>query len=381
MNHRLLTSTTAAALALSVVAISPVWAQSNADRDDRSRAQQQDAAPAGSKPTDRDKGAASKASNGERAGPSSASPGNQPSQTAPKQRSESATDRGDKSRQDKAEGQRSSGDDRREVKKEKNDQQRSAGQGRDERSPKGEAERRGSGDKAATEKTRTKEDRSRDAQRPRNENTTSATADGGELQTDSSISLSQGQRAQVQQRFTSRVDRMKIRPISRSNLDVSIRIGATLPATLSYHTVPADVVAVYPRFRGYRFVVVEEEIIIVEPSNRRIVAVMPYSTRRARAEGRSTTGAAVSSGRLRLDAGERERIRTIVLQRPLCRQELRFDIVIAIPVPRTVEICEFPQEIVTEVPAVRDYRFLVRQDADEIVIIDPRERRVVEVID
>lgn len=53
-------------------------------------------------------------------------------------------------------------------------------------------------------------------------------------------------------------------------------------------------------------------------------------------------------------------------------------IVVEQEVPEAVELQEFPAEIVTEVPMVRTYRYF-RQD-DDVVVVDPTERRVIEII-
>ena len=49
------------------------------------------------------------------------------------------------------------------------------------------------------------------------------------------------------------------------------------------------------------------------------------------------------------------------------------------PIPRTVQVCDLPAEVVSAVPAVRSYRYLVR--GDEVVLVEPDENRVVEVIE
>ena len=185
------------------------------------------------------------------------------------------------------------------------------------------------------------------------------------------VSLSNEQRERVTMRFSERIDRLNVRPVSRSTISVSV--GATVPRSVRMYDVPDDVIALYPRFRGDKFVLVEDEIVIIEPGSRRIVATLP------RSGGAVTTGTAVSGGRIRLSPDERRTIHTIVMREPSCRYEPRIDFRIGIPLPSAVQVCDFPEAIVTEVPEVRRYRFMVR--GDEVVIVDPDERRVVDVID
>ena len=156
-------------------------------------------------------------------------------------------------------------------------------------------------------------------------------------------------------------------------------VGATIPSSIRLYPVPSDVISIYPRFRGYHFVLVEDEIVIVEPHTRRIVTTIERSGGAvASRSSRSTIGAAGSAARIRLSPEERRMIHTTVVQEPICRSEQQIDFFIGIPLPSTVEVCEFPERIMTEVPELRRYRYMVRDE--EVVVVDPDERRVVEVI-
>jgi hypothetical protein len=186
------------------------------------------------------------------------------------------------------------------------------------------------------------------------------------------------QRIRISTRFSDRIDRMNVRPLSRNSISVSI--GAVVPRSVNLHVVPQDIVAIYPRFRGHRFVVVEEEIVIIEPRSYRVVAVLPMSGgRQARASVRETTASAPARARLQLSPQERETIRTVVMREPACRLEQRVDFFLFVPIPRTVEICELPREVVSTVPAVGAYRYALR--GDDIVLVDPEDHRVVEIIE
>jgi cell division protein FtsN len=59
-----------------------------------------------------------------------------------------------------------------------------------------------------------------------------------------------------------------------TNVNFNISVGTTVPRTVTLHALPPTVVEVYPQWRGYRFVLVEDEIIIIEPGSYRIVAVI-----------------------------------------------------------------------------------------------------------
>ena len=72
-------------------------------------------------------------------------------------------------------------------------------------------------------------------------------------------------------------------------------------------------------------------------------------------------------------------IRTVVMQEPACRLEERVDFFLFVPIPRMVEVCQLPQEVVTRIPAVGSYRYVVRDD--DVVLVEPEGNRVVEIID
>jgi hypothetical protein len=59
-----------------------------------------------------------------------------------------------------------------------------------------------------------------------------------------------------------------------TNVNFNISVGTTVPRTVTLHPLPPTVIEVYPQWRGYRFVLVEDEIIIIEPGSYRIVAVI-----------------------------------------------------------------------------------------------------------
>jgi hypothetical protein len=58
------------------------------------------------------------------------------------------------------------------------------------------------------------------------------------------------------------------------SVNFNISVGTVVPRTVTLHALPPTVIEVYPQWRGYRSVLVEDEIIIIEPGTYRIVAVI-----------------------------------------------------------------------------------------------------------
>jgi hypothetical protein len=157
------------------------------------------------------------------------------------------------------------------------------------------------------------------------------------------------------------------------NVNFSVSVGTVIPSTVRFYPLTPAIVAVYPQYRGYSFVVVEEEIIIIEPRTRKIVQVVHYD-RGGRAAVRST---------LKLTDKQRNMIRTTI-KRPTTTttttgSAVEKEIVIGDRLPETMVIERFPDTVYREVPAMRSYQYVVRDRG--VYVVDPRERRVIDLID
>jgi hypothetical protein len=59
-----------------------------------------------------------------------------------------------------------------------------------------------------------------------------------------------------------------------SNVTFSLNVGTVVPRTVHIVEVPEVIVTVHPEWRGYRYFIVNDEIVVVEPDTLRIVAVI-----------------------------------------------------------------------------------------------------------
>jgi hypothetical protein len=73
-------------------------------------------------------------------------------------------------------------------------------------------------------------------------------------------------------RITSVIREQHVAPATNINFDV--RVGTRVPRTVSFHPLPADVVTIYPEWRGYEFFLVNNQIIVVNPRTLEIVDVI-----------------------------------------------------------------------------------------------------------
>ena len=112
---------------------------------------------------------------------------------------------------------------------------------------------------------------------------------------------------------------------------------------------PATIVSFAPAYRGYSYVLLEDEtIVIVEPRTYVIVDVMPAGTQRADRPGRT---------QLTLSPEQTRFIYTTVPKDRTANVSVR--LALGAEVPRDVELLAFPAEVTARVPEVSRYRYIV----------------------
>jgi hypothetical protein len=82
------------------------------------------------------------------------------------------------------------------------------------------------------------------------------------------VNVTSEQRTQITRAFTS----VNVQPVTNVNFEV--RTGTVLPANVSLHPCPRQVIDILTGIRQCEFVIVKNEIVIVEPSSRKIVTVI-----------------------------------------------------------------------------------------------------------
>ena len=130
--------------------------------------------------------------------------------------------------------------------------------------------------------------------------------------------------------------------------------------------VPAAVIAIFPYYSDYRYVVVEDTICIVDPATYEIVDVID-DTPSAPPSNRPQTADLV------LTPAER----TLVLDSippSFPEADVRLRLALGAEIPDRVELHEFAPVVLDSVPRLRDFRFIVAQGA--VVIVDPRDRSI-----
>ena len=63
-----------------------------------------------------------------------------------------------------------------------------------------------------------------------------------------------------------------VRPVEHVNFSISV--GTRVPRDVHFYPLPVEVVTVYPAWRGYEFILVGDQIVIINPNSFEIVAVI-----------------------------------------------------------------------------------------------------------
>jgi hypothetical protein len=73
-------------------------------------------------------------------------------------------------------------------------------------------------------------------------------------------------------KITSVIKQQRVAPVT--NVNFSISVGTRVPRDVSFHPLPAEIVTIYPDWRGYEFILVRDQIVVIDPSSLEIVAVL-----------------------------------------------------------------------------------------------------------
>jgi hypothetical protein len=73
-------------------------------------------------------------------------------------------------------------------------------------------------------------------------------------------------------KITTVIKSQHVQPVT--NVNFSISVGTHVPRNVGFHPLPAEIVTIYPDWRGYEFFLVRDQIVVVNPRTLEIVAVI-----------------------------------------------------------------------------------------------------------
>lgn len=62
--------------------------------------------------------------------------------------------------------------------------------------------------------------------------------------------------------------------VEPAKLNISVSVGTRIPESVHYYPIPQDVVVIYPEWRGYDYILVGDQIVIIDPRSHEIVAIL-----------------------------------------------------------------------------------------------------------
>jgi len=80
---------------------------------------------------------------------------------------------------------------------------------------------------------------------------------------------------QERTRITSVFKEARVEPLN--NVTFSIAVGTRIPRDVHLHALPAEVLEIHPAWKRYEYILVRNEIIVVNPGTFTIVAVLPLA--------------------------------------------------------------------------------------------------------
>jgi Protein of unknown function (DUF1236) len=193
------------------------------------------------------------------------------------------------------------------------------------------------------------------------ENARKEPKDGGAQK--SSERSSSGERVQLseQQRTNVHQTLLKESKLNRAtNVNISISVGTRIPRSVRLVALPASIISVVPAYRSYQYVVVNDEICIVDPNSYEIVEIIAAPGQTARVDSRGGQSALVLTEEEKaivLRSIDMDRSSTLGLG----------TLTEGSSVPRGAKVQVFSDAVVQQVPKLKDRKYFAAEDRVGIV--------------
>jgi Protein of unknown function (DUF1236) len=178
------------------------------------------------------------------------------------------------------------------------------------------------------------------------------------------VQLSEEQRSNVHQRLT------KESNLNRAtNVNISVSIGTRIPRSVRLAPLPAAIISVVPAYRSYRYVLVHDDICIVDPNTFEIVEVIKAPG------GRTARVDSGQGGQVALVLTEEEK--AIVLRSVDTDRSSTLGLgtlTEGSSVPRGADVQAFPDSVVQQVPKLKGHKFFAAEN--RVAIVDSQGDKV-----
>jgi hypothetical protein len=208
-----------------------------------------------------------------------------------------------------------------------------------------------------------------DTQQNRQQGQTTGQSSDPSRRDSTSVQVNQEQRSQI-------VDRLRReRSTSRENINIQVNVGDRLPPRVRPRPLPPDIVRIAPQYRGYEYTVVQDRIYVVEPRTRRVVDVVEESG----PSSRTTTTSTYRGGNQRITISNEQRETLKQSARRMTSSPSSASPSGSVSDASCLTLQPVPEELVRVNPEFGNYRMLAI--GEQVILVDPREQKVVEVID
>jgi len=123
--------------------------------------------------------------------------------------------------------------------------------------------------KAAEDKSKADTNRAASDTKAGEASRSTTTTGQGAAGTRTKVNLSSEQKTTVRT-----VIREKVKAQPLTNVNFSINVGTRVPRDVRYYPVPAELVTINPGWRGYHFILVNDQIVIIDPATFEIVEII-----------------------------------------------------------------------------------------------------------
>ena len=180
----------------------------------------------------------------------------------------------------------------------------------------------------------------------------------------SSTTVNDDQRRQV-------VDQLRRdRTATSENLNIHVNVGTRLPPGVQARRLPSDIVRIMPQYRDYEYTVIDNRVAIIDPRQREVVEILD--------DGPGYGTAAYGRDRIVISDDTRARFRELV-------RSSSTTVGSTSPsgggtsASNCLSLQPVPQELARNHPELSSYRYLAI--GDQVVLVDPQQQKIVQVID
>ncbi len=166
------------------------------------------------------------------------------------------------------------------------------------------------------------------------------------------------------------VDQLRRERTATRTSNVSVNIGQRLPPSIQPHRLPADIVRIAPQYRDYDYTLVDDRVVIVDPRRHEVVDILD--------EGPGY-GYGAAYGRDRIVISNDMRTRFRELARGSSSTVGSTAPSGGMSASNCLSLQPVPEEMVRSNAELSNYRYLAV--GDQIVLVDPQQQKVVQVIE